>query len=36
MSALVRLAMALDVQQELLDLFKDVPYMSIEEVLNDR
>ena len=36
LSALVRLAIALDLQQELLDLFKDVPYTSIEEVLNDR
>lgn len=36
LSALVRLAIALDLQQELLDLFNDVPYMSIEEVLNDR
>lgn len=36
LASLTRIAKALDVEDELRKLFNDVPYMNIQEVLNER
>ena len=35
LASLVHIAMALDLQQELADLFDDVPYLTMEEAKRD-
>lgn len=34
LSALTKIAIALEIESELLDLFKEVPFQSIEEIIN--
>ena len=34
--SLTKLAIALDIQQELKQLFSNVPYLSLEEIENER
>ena len=34
LSALTKIAIALEIENELLDLFKEVPFQSIEEIIN--
>lgn len=36
LTGLTKIAIALEIEQELRDLFTDVPYKSIEELLNDK
>lgn len=34
LSALTKISIALEIESELLDLFKEVPFQSIEEIIN--